>query len=246
MSQHNDSSSPMSRLRATRNCRKAYRVGALRSYRAKRHPRTGERAIQGMPPVTRCDVENCFYTRGLLQCHASAINVGGDHPGCDTFIPQAGTSTTPTAIPSIRTESTTASPAKITSSRRSAAARRSATAPTGFRTPGGILLRMRISHADVIRPCETAGIVQTTGGNAGPGGSRCHVAAYVVRRKRVDRDVPGHAALPGRGLRGPVPSVSPAGAARDREPCDGNSPVYRRNSAPDPRPAAGCRRYLDR
>ena len=40
-----------------------------------------------MPPVSKCDVTNCFYNREL-QCHAPAINVGGDHPICDTFIPQ--------------------------------------------------------------------------------------------------------------------------------------------------------------
>ncbi|HEX2951811.1 MAG TPA: DUF1540 domain-containing protein [Armatimonadota bacterium] len=39
-----------------------------------------------MPPVDKCDVENCFYNHDL-QCHAQAINVGGDHPNCDTFIP---------------------------------------------------------------------------------------------------------------------------------------------------------------
>jgi hypothetical protein len=42
--------------------------------------------MDGMPPVTKCEVENCFYNRDL-QCHAPAINVGGEHPNCDTFIP---------------------------------------------------------------------------------------------------------------------------------------------------------------
>ena len=40
----------------------------------------------GMPQVAKCDVENCFYNTDL-KCHAPAINVGGDHPNCDTFIP---------------------------------------------------------------------------------------------------------------------------------------------------------------
>ena len=43
--------------------------------------------MQEMPPVSKCKVENCFYNRDL-QCHAPAINVGGEHPSCDTFIPQ--------------------------------------------------------------------------------------------------------------------------------------------------------------
>lgn len=44
-------------------------------------------ASQGFPPVSKCEVEKCFYNK-QLQCHAPAINVGGDHPNCDTFIPQ--------------------------------------------------------------------------------------------------------------------------------------------------------------
>ncbi len=43
--------------------------------------------MQGIPPVTKCEVENCFYNHDL-QCHAAAINIGGDHPACDTFISQ--------------------------------------------------------------------------------------------------------------------------------------------------------------
>jgi len=43
--------------------------------------------MDGMPPVSRCDVDKCFYNRDQ-QCHAPAINVGGEHPNCDTFIPQ--------------------------------------------------------------------------------------------------------------------------------------------------------------
>ena len=45
--------------------------------------------MDGMPPVSQCDVEACFYNRNA-QCHAPAINVGGmDHPSCDTFIEQS-------------------------------------------------------------------------------------------------------------------------------------------------------------
>jgi hypothetical protein len=41
--------------------------------------------MKDMPPVTECDVENCFYNRNKL-CHAAAINIGGEHPNCDTFV----------------------------------------------------------------------------------------------------------------------------------------------------------------
>jgi hypothetical protein len=44
--------------------------------------------MDGFPPVSRCDVMNCFYNRDK-NCHAPAINVGGEHPSCDTFIPKA-------------------------------------------------------------------------------------------------------------------------------------------------------------
>jgi hypothetical protein len=40
---------------------------------------------QQMPPVSKCEVGECFYNRSM-QCHAPAINVGGNHPMCDTFI----------------------------------------------------------------------------------------------------------------------------------------------------------------
>ncbi|MHB9024685.1 MAG: DUF1540 domain-containing protein [Armatimonadota bacterium] len=43
--------------------------------------------MNGMPPVTECQVDSCFYNREK-QCHAPAINVGSDHPECDTFIPK--------------------------------------------------------------------------------------------------------------------------------------------------------------
>jgi len=42
-----------------------------------------------MPPVAKCEVENCFYNRNLA-CHAPAINVGGEHPMCDTFLATGG------------------------------------------------------------------------------------------------------------------------------------------------------------
>ena len=44
--------------------------------------------MAGFPPVARCEVEKCFYNKGQM-CHAPAINVGGSHPNCDTFIPKA-------------------------------------------------------------------------------------------------------------------------------------------------------------
>ena len=41
--------------------------------------------MKDMPPVLHCDVDNCFYNRSK-NCHAPAINVGGDEPICDTFV----------------------------------------------------------------------------------------------------------------------------------------------------------------
>ncbi|HOJ21491.1 MAG TPA: DUF1540 domain-containing protein [Armatimonadota bacterium] len=38
-----------------------------------------------MPPVKRCTVTECFYNQAG-QCRACAINVGGSHPQCDTFM----------------------------------------------------------------------------------------------------------------------------------------------------------------
>jgi len=38
-----------------------------------------------IPRVSSCDMEDCFFNKGQT-CHAPAINVGGDHPLCDTFI----------------------------------------------------------------------------------------------------------------------------------------------------------------
>lgn len=37
-----------------------------------------------MPPVNLCDMTECFFNQGR-KCHASAINIGGSHPQCDTF-----------------------------------------------------------------------------------------------------------------------------------------------------------------
>lgn len=45
--------------------------------------------MDGIPPVVKCTVDQCFYNRSQM-CHAPAINVGdGAHPACDTFIAQA-------------------------------------------------------------------------------------------------------------------------------------------------------------
>ena len=41
-----------------------------------------------MPPVSFCEVEQCFFNREQA-CHAPAINIGGSHPNCDTFITQS-------------------------------------------------------------------------------------------------------------------------------------------------------------
>ncbi len=38
-----------------------------------------------MPKVSKCDVAECFYNAKNI-CHAPAINVGRDHPACDTYI----------------------------------------------------------------------------------------------------------------------------------------------------------------
>ncbi|MCL5999325.1 MAG: DUF1540 domain-containing protein [Chloroflexi bacterium] len=43
--------------------------------------------MNGMPPVTRCEVNECFYNRDQ-QCHAPAIDVGNASPDCDAYIPQ--------------------------------------------------------------------------------------------------------------------------------------------------------------
>lgn len=41
--------------------------------------------MNDVPPVSKCTVEQCFYNKSQM-CHAPAINVGGSHPSCDTFI----------------------------------------------------------------------------------------------------------------------------------------------------------------
>jgi len=40
--------------------------------------------MNGLPTVSKCDENDCFYNRASA-CHAPAINVGSDHPKCDTF-----------------------------------------------------------------------------------------------------------------------------------------------------------------
>lgn len=42
-----------------------------------------------MPPVKMCDVTECFFNKTKM-CHAQAIQVGDDHPACDTFTPSSG------------------------------------------------------------------------------------------------------------------------------------------------------------
>lgn len=39
--------------------------------------------------VNRCDMTECFYNIKNI-CHAQAINVGANHPTCDTFIAKSG------------------------------------------------------------------------------------------------------------------------------------------------------------
>jgi hypothetical protein len=39
--------------------------------------------------VTSCSVSECCFNDSAL-CHAAAIQVGRDHPMCDTFTPQTG------------------------------------------------------------------------------------------------------------------------------------------------------------
>lgn len=38
-----------------------------------------------MPKISMCDMGECFYNANTV-CHAPAINVGSDHPACDTFM----------------------------------------------------------------------------------------------------------------------------------------------------------------
>lgn len=37
-----------------------------------------------MPEVLDCEAEDCVYNKNA-QCHAMAINVGGNEPCCDTY-----------------------------------------------------------------------------------------------------------------------------------------------------------------
>jgi hypothetical protein len=43
--------------------------------------------MDNMPLISACEVLQCFYNRDNV-CHAPAINVGGSHPVCDTFVAQ--------------------------------------------------------------------------------------------------------------------------------------------------------------
>jgi hypothetical protein len=38
-----------------------------------------------MPDVKKCTVTQCYYNQQEL-CHANAIQVGSDHPMCDTYV----------------------------------------------------------------------------------------------------------------------------------------------------------------
>lgn len=38
-----------------------------------------------IPRVSSCEMKECFFNTAQ-ECHAPAINVGGDLPECDTFI----------------------------------------------------------------------------------------------------------------------------------------------------------------
>ncbi|HBN08984.1 MAG TPA: DUF1540 domain-containing protein [Cyanobacteria bacterium UBA8530] len=40
--------------------------------------------MQNLPQVKLCDVLECCFNRDK-KCHAGAIQVGDDHPACDTF-----------------------------------------------------------------------------------------------------------------------------------------------------------------
>jgi hypothetical protein len=42
-----------------------------------------------VPKVTTCSVSECCFNDDA-KCHAMAIQVGRDHPMCDTFTPQTG------------------------------------------------------------------------------------------------------------------------------------------------------------
>lgn len=38
-----------------------------------------------IPKVSSCDMGECFFNSDK-KCHAPAINIGGSHPTCDTYI----------------------------------------------------------------------------------------------------------------------------------------------------------------
>lgn len=41
--------------------------------------------VMNISKVSSCGMKECFYNKNSL-CHAPAINVGGTHPRCDTFL----------------------------------------------------------------------------------------------------------------------------------------------------------------
>ena len=41
-----------------------------------------------MPKVLTCEINKCAYNMDSM-CHAMAINVGGSHPMCDTYMEKA-------------------------------------------------------------------------------------------------------------------------------------------------------------
>lgn len=47
--------------------------------------------MTAIPQVMSCTVTECCYNDDST-CHAAAIQVGRDHPMCDTFSPQTGSS----------------------------------------------------------------------------------------------------------------------------------------------------------
>ena len=38
-----------------------------------------------IPRISSCDMTECYFNT-KKSCHAAAINVGSDHPACDTFM----------------------------------------------------------------------------------------------------------------------------------------------------------------
>jgi hypothetical protein len=44
--------------------------------------------MNSLPIVSTCEETGCFFNREL-GCHAPAINVGAEHPRCDTYAPSS-------------------------------------------------------------------------------------------------------------------------------------------------------------